>query len=245
MTIIITQINKYGMVFGADSNITNDKDEIKPEKSKKVFEIKKLNSAMAVAGTYTVDGIYMDEFLEEFIVGNNFESLDDFVDILKYNLDDKMTYEEKAEKCIMHIGGYDKGYPRFFHISNVDVLDSGKYNVRDFTSDMDFNENYIKNKGFKEKFEKDQFYYQLYTNGFLGARVVSNYFVRGLTNFIHLISEKDPSFRLPNSLPDYKVICEVGLNIVCEMMKLSNHGNIVGGEPQFIAIPYDYNNWKI
>jgi len=51
MTLILTQLSKYGIIHASDSNISNERGELLGE-GRKVFEIPHLNAGLSVAGSY-------------------------------------------------------------------------------------------------------------------------------------------------------------------------------------------------
>ena len=119
MTIIVTQINKFGIVLGSDSNISNDRTVIKEDK--KIFEIRKLKSALCTAGSYSVNGTILSEWLLNFISGNEskYSTLKEFTELLSKTLEDEMNPEEKKALSITHIAGYQGNHPEMYRMNAV------------------------------------------------------------------------------------------------------------------------------
>lgn len=52
MTLILTIINKYGIIHASDSALTSDDNP--PGKARKTFKIKNLKAGLTIAGVYSV-----------------------------------------------------------------------------------------------------------------------------------------------------------------------------------------------
>ena len=68
MTLIVTHIDKLGIIHASDSNLTSSDDKLAGE-GKKVFSIPKLNAGISIAGSYGVGNETMDIWLPKFIDG--------------------------------------------------------------------------------------------------------------------------------------------------------------------------------
>lgn len=71
MTILITHINRHGIVHGTDSHITYPDGSLYSSKTKKLYEIPYLNAAVSVAGNWLINGSNasqeMHEWMADFI----------------------------------------------------------------------------------------------------------------------------------------------------------------------------------
>ena len=124
MTLIITQISKYGIIHASDSNLTASGQYAR--EAQKTFELPFLNAGLTLAGAYSVRGISMDVWMPIFI---NVQSaiydlhLSQFAYNLKSKLEDQMFPHEKKRWEHRDIAGYvlsnNQYHPEFWFIRNV------------------------------------------------------------------------------------------------------------------------------
>ena len=75
MTLILTQISKFGIIHASDTNVTFSNFDpktktykfAKVEELQKLFQIPYLNAALTVAGSYSVGNNRMQEWMNAFI----------------------------------------------------------------------------------------------------------------------------------------------------------------------------------
>jgi hypothetical protein len=239
MSIIVTQINKNGIVFGSDSNITSD---VKYKREgKKIFEIPKLNAGMCIAGTYEVSNRYMDEWLPEFINSNqdNYNSLHDFTKLLSERFTADMTKEEKAGLSISHIAGYNGGHPEMWCLSNTGLTQSGYSEGEEkFHYSEDFwNRDWGKNN-LESAFKSDGYNYQIYVNsptqGRIAFNVVRDYIDMYLVSMWANTSNK---FRAPKNIGEHELFVKAYIELINTMYQISDYEpKIIGGKPQLFTI---------
>lgn len=239
MSIIVTQINKKGIIFGSDSNITSD---IKYEREgKKIFEIPKLNAAMCIAGAYEVKNVYIDEWLPEFIDSNknNYNSLKDFTKLLSERLTADMTEEEKAGLSISHIAGYNDGHPEMWCLSNTGLTQNGySKGEKKFHYSEDFwNRDWDCNK-LESAFESEGLNYQIYVNSPTHGRIAFNVARRYID--IYLISmwrDQSNKFRAPKNIEEHTLLVKTYIDLIDTMYQISDYEpKIIGGKTQLFTI---------
>ena len=121
MTLIITYINRHGIIHASDSNLTSGKNTNAGE-GKKTYAINFLNAGLTIAGSYNVSGEPMDKWMPTFIDNQSkITGLD--LKTFCYNLKDaiqsSMTKAEKDCGSIIHVAGYVEenglNHPEFWH----------------------------------------------------------------------------------------------------------------------------------
>lgn len=118
MTLILTHLSRFGIVHASDSNLTSaDENAGTGQKS---FPIHYLNAGLTLAGAYSVGGIPMDQWMNDFIQrysDRTGQTLSDFSHSLRGILETDMNHTEKMGGSILHITGYvDNGevsHPEF------------------------------------------------------------------------------------------------------------------------------------
>lgn len=239
MSIIVTQINKYGIVFGSDSNITSD---YKIEKEgKKIFEIPNLSSAMCVAGTYTVKGEMIDVWLPKFIKKNKdkYKNLEEFTKLLSKTFELEMTKNEKSELSISHIAGYVDGHPEMWCLSNTTLFEDGNYSVGQssfhFSEDL-WNRDWKKNN-LDTLFESQGLNYKIYVNSSIHGRIAFNTSRDYLDNYFSNMFLSKFKFRYPKNLEEHSLLVKTYIDVMDTMYKLSDYEpKVIGGKTQIFYI---------
>lgn len=240
MSIIVTQINKDGIVFGTDSNITTS--TAVDREDKKIFNIPKLNAAMCTAGSYTINGEFLSDWLPRYINDNssNYDSLAEFVKLLSSELTKTMLPVEKEEPFISHISGYQDGHPEMWCLSNTTLEDSGNYSKgkNDFHYSEDFWNRDYKNNNLEKVFKSDGLNYQIYVNAIQQGRVAFNV-VRGYLDvfFNSLWSMNNFNFRHPQNIEEHKYLVRLYIEAISTAYLLSDYQpKIIGGYTQLFTI---------
>jgi len=236
MSLILTQINKYGIIFAADSNITVDEAETK--RGKKIFEIPRLKAALCLAGAYSIGNERMDRWMTFYIKKNKSNSIKEFTENLCNVLEKEITIEEKGGGCIMHISGFVKKnsiiHPEMWCISNMNLLPNGDYKVRDkFEFSEDFWSRDWKKNNIKTLFTSPTGYgYQYYINGFTAGRVSFNMLNEYLNNFLTQIwSCQNYKFRPPQNIKEYENLARFTMGFIALMFNLSDYlSKYIGGK---------------
>jgi len=243
MSIIVTQVNKFGIIFGSDSNITNTEEGEVHCAGKKIFEIPKLKAAMCIAGTYTVGGEMLDIWLPKFIIENqdSYSSLEDFTAILSKAFEDQMLPKEKSNLSISHIAGYVNGHPEMWCLSNTELKEDGHYTVGSsqfhYSEDLwgrDWGDNNL-----EALFLSSGLNYQMYVNSLTQGRVAFN-IVRNYLDryFISMFSYSNYKFRAPVSLEEHGLLVKTYVDMIDVMYRLSDYeSKEIGGETQLYMIP--------
>jgi hypothetical protein len=239
MSIIVTQISKYGIVFGADSNITNDTEVVKEDI--KIFEIPKLKAMMCTAGAYSVNGEILSKWLPLFIENKKeqYSNLGEFTEILKEELEKKMSTTEKKNLFITHIAGYENGHPEMWHISNT-RLENGEYTEgqEEFHLSEDLWNRDWKKNNLENIFESDGLNYQLYVNGFTPGRIAFNV-IRPFIDrfFITMWQQQGFKFRPPKNIKEQEEIVKIYIQIINSLFEISNYDpKIIGGNVKTFSI---------
>lgn len=240
MSIIVTQISKYGIIFGSDSNITST--ELLEGERKKIFNIPKLNSSICIAGAYSVAGELMDSWLPKFIEGEaeNYNCLGDFVRLLASAFEVNMTPGEKQELSISHISGYTDGHPEMWCLSNTILLESGVYSTgsANFHYSEDFWSRDWPNNHLNELFESDGLNYQIYVNSLSQGRVAFNMVRQFIdTYFVSIFSLPQFNFRYPRNIEEQELLVRTYIDIINTTYMLSDYEpKVIGGATQTHSI---------
>lgn len=240
MSIIVTQINKDGIVFGTDSNITTN--TAVDREDKKIFVIPKLNAAMCTAGSYTINGELLSDWLPRYINenSNKYSSIEGFVKLLSSELTKTMLPVEKKELFISHISGYQDGHPEMWCLSNTTLEEDGKYSSgKDtFHDSEDFWSRDYKNNNLEEAFKSDGLNYQVYVNAIQHGRIAFNV-VRGYLDifFASLWSMNNFNFRHPQNIEEHKYLVRLYIEAISTAYILSDYQpKIIGGHTQLFII---------
>jgi hypothetical protein len=68
MTLILTHLGRFGIIHASDSNLTSALNTSAGQ-GKKTFALDYLNAGLTVAGAYSIAGIAMDVWMQNFIRG--------------------------------------------------------------------------------------------------------------------------------------------------------------------------------
>lgn len=247
MTLILTQINKHGIIFASDSNVTVGNTHT--VRGKKIFEIPKLRAALCCAGAYSVGQEMMDKWMQNYIQADKSQSLKEFTENLCSALKNKMRVDEKRAGCIIHISGFvnENGieHPEMWGISNVESIKSdGTYLFRD---NLDFREDFW-SRDWKKKETKDMFKsggYLYYINGFTPGRVAFNILSQRLTSFLlDIWAIKNYKFKPPKNIREHKSLVRFSMNFIALMFNLSEYRpKSIGGKIKIFSIKSRAKKW--
>ena len=239
MSIIVTQINKYGIVFASDSNITNNNEVV--GQGDKIFAIPKLNAVIAIAGSYTVGGEKMDKWMLDFIKKNEcaYDSLKDFGELLQTTFDNLMSSAEKSLLSISHIAGYVDGHPEMWCLSNTNLINGhytpglDTFHISEDLWDRDWEKNKL-----KQVFESKGLNYQVYVNaitpGRVGFNVARDYLDHYFTNMFNFPNYQ---FRGPKCLEEHEIMVKTYLDVLITLYELSDYNpKVIGGQVQVYTI---------
>lgn len=249
MSLILTQINRFGIIFASDTNITVN--GVSTKKGEKIFDIPHLQAALCLAGTYSIEGISVDRWITSYTKLDKSKNLREFAKNLCNSLEAKMRTEERSAGCIIHIAGFvDKKrteHPEMWGISNVNLLSNGEYSIKE---KFDFREDFWcrdwQNKNIKDLFNKpDGYGYQYYINGFTAGRVSFNVLSLYLNDFLlKLWQDKNYKFRPPKNLDEYNDLATFTMEFISLMFNLSDYfPKYIGGEIKLKTIKGRNNKW--
>src|SRR6266852_1389118 len=126
MTLIATAISRLGIVQASDSNVTYVESDELAGQAQKVFRVDPVRGAVAVAGTYTVGGKPMGEWMPAAIRAygaTSVPTLYRFADYLRQRLAAEVTEDEHAQGSLIHLAGYVDtnfdAHPEFWFVWNV------------------------------------------------------------------------------------------------------------------------------
>src|SRR5207249_9642807 len=108
MTLIATAISNVGLVMASDSNLTSGTREYAGE-GQKVFPVDGVGGALAVAGTYSIGGKPMNEWMRALINAYGVTAtptLSGFAHYLADHLSGEITTTEHRRGTLIHIAAY-------------------------------------------------------------------------------------------------------------------------------------------
>ncbi len=250
MTLILTHISKQGIVHVSDSNLTASGDTPAGE-SQKTFKVEHLNAGLTVAGSYSVGGVRMNHWMNDFIQQQVTAgaSLSKFAHNLKSELETQMSPSEKENGSMIHIAGYveakRKSHPEFWFVRNVTGIDShtGEYTGTSsrFQVTEDFWTRDCPKRKLMESFQTGG--YQVYVNGFASGRIGFVFLQRVMNQFFYSIwSNPNWAFRPPSAIEETEMLVKLNVEVIGTLFKLSDYpAPFIGGNIQTYVIPQPSN----
>lgn len=254
MTLIVTHINRFGIIHASDSNLTSDDDK-QVGTGQKTFPIPYLNAGLTLAGCYSVGGEPMDVWMNNFISKletNSNLSLEQFSRALGDELQIKMEDYEKECGSMIHIAGYSeanrKSHPEFWFVRNVHGINPKTWNYENIDGNFEISEDFwtrdCPKKNLMAVFKNPDIYSkQTYVNGFTEGRVSYLAVSNRLDDFFSsLWSMPHWQFRPPHSLEESEVLVKTYMKIINDLFILSDYSApIIGGDIQTHLIPQPLN----
>ena len=253
MSLIITHINKYGIILASDSNLSEPNSNA--GFGQKIFPIPHLNSGLAYSGSYTIGGKSADWWIIDFITRSVYltDTLGEFTQLLCIGLTAEMRDYEIKAATIIHLAGFKKelyeSHIEHWHISNTGLNQNGIYDTShtEFHHENDFSS--FRNGIQREmliKFYKDAFERQLYINGFSPGRVTALIIIKEIEKLMNWVwGNSEWKFRKPASLFETANLLKLNLAYVCELFKMSDYNALyIGGEIQTHLIPAPQDLFK-
>jgi hypothetical protein len=250
MTLILTQISKYGIIHASDSNLTEvwGGRPVPAGEGKKTFELSSLNAGLTVAGAFTVGGEDMDRWMPKYIWRQSQKpglTLGEFADNLASELKSTMHPKEKKKSSLIHIAGYVEGdgeyYPEFYFVRNVTSMDAkGGYIIDEtgtFTVTEDFRRRDLLEEPLASEFPLGG--YQVYVNGAPAGRA-SYWLIHQYLDPILRAFWEDPmwKFRRPKSLREAEGFAKLYLAFIAALYNSSDYeAPAIGGDIQSYIIP--------
>jgi len=245
MSIIVTYINKNGIVHASDSNLS--KDGSPAGEGQKTFPIKHLNAALTVAGCYSVGGTPMNEWMNNIIELHSKRGgtlLEDFAEYLRKLLEVNMIPSEKQMGCMVHIAGYvkdnDKSHPEFWFIRNIHGIDQNTGEYTNIDSIFEKSEDFLSK--FSSKTELVQWLnngnYQVYGNGFASGRIGFFTLMPYLNNLFNQIWQvPNWKFRGPKTVEETESLVKLYIQSINTLFAISDYSTAyIGGEVQSYCI---------
>lgn len=256
MSLILSYINKFGIVLASDSNLSNDQGNA--GFGQKVFPIPHLNSGLAYSGSYNINGSTVDKWITEFISGSFhlFETIENFAFGLRDSLTREMREHELEFCTIIHIAGFQQmdsmSHIEHWHISNTGLFPDGSYDKpsKEFKCQCDFNTRL--NQQHREYIiqnQSDYIYRQYFINGLSSGRISANQLIHVLELTLNDIwSKSGNNFRKPENIFETGNIIKLYFEIVKQLFKMSDYNALyIGGDVQTHLIPapqnLDLNSW--
>ncbi|MBY0534515.1 MAG: hypothetical protein K2P88_01595 [Chitinophagaceae bacterium] len=250
MSLILSYINRFGIVLASDSNLSNDQGNA--GFGQKVFPIPHLNAGLAYSGTYYINGSTVDTWVTNFITGSFYlyNTIEEFTSELCNRLSTEMREHELNVCTILHIAGYShfdsKSYVEHWHISNTSLLSDGSYDMpsNEFKFSCDFNSRL--NQQHRAQIiqnQNDYFYRQYFINGLSAGRISANQLIQVLEQSLNEIwSRDDNRFRKPANIFETGNIIKLYFELVIQLFKMSDYNALyIGGEVQTHLIPVPQN----
>jgi len=256
MSLIVTQISQFGIIHASDSKLTETRSgkDIDAGSVRKVFPIPYLDSGLSIAGSFTIGGQPLEEWIKDFIENQKKEKtllLSDFANRLRDELQYRMLPQEKHDGSIIHIAGYVQSgsfrHPEFWFIRNIKKIDesTGEYigAGEEFTISEDFWNRDCLERDFMKEFKKGTKIYRLYINGMAEARISFNILQDDILAFLRKVwANSNWKFRPPNSLDEMLILIELYMEVITKMFRISNYDVFyVGGSIQSYLIPQPAN----
>jgi hypothetical protein len=249
MTLIATQLDRNGIVFASDSNLTQGDRVVR--QAPKSFSIPHLHGGLSVAGAYKVGDQPMDSWMPDFIAEHNChedQSLVGFAQALGRALECQMTAEQKCMFNFMHIAGYAPDttdwHPEFHFVRNVTAIKpSGEYegSTQEFQISEDFwSRDYRKLPALRASLASSEALYEraFYTNGFPPGRITYVAIETMLRALLPALWANSVwSFRPPKTLSESALLIQTQMTIILTLLELSDLPHYVGGEVRTLVIP--------
>lgn len=244
MTLVLTHLSKHGIIHASDSNLTaGDQDA---GVGQKTFPVPYLNAGLTVAGSYSVDGISMGRWMNDFILQNQARnnSLATFAYVLRDHLQSQMTTSEKLCGSMVHIAGYSResgvSHPEFWFIRNVHGMDRNTGTYKDVDDNFEISEDFwardCPRYNLMQAFLSG--HYQLYINGFAPGRIGYVILQESLQKFLSDVwSKPEWKFRPPQTLQETEDLVKMYVTIITTLFKLSDYSaRYIGGDVQTFLI---------
>ncbi|MBW7990316.1 MAG: hypothetical protein FVQ84_09925 [Planctomycetes bacterium] len=240
MSIIVTHITQYGIIHASDSNLSYHGQAA--GQAPKLFPIKRLDSALTVAGAYSVGKESMDTWMLKFIQHNKSSDLSMFVKTLTDSLNQESNQTEKKSGYDLHIAGYasvsGSSHPEFYHITNYSIdPNTGDYSVQNLS--LKFCEDFwnkFSSVPAKQIFTNSMGY--IYCNGFPSGRIVYFKLLQQMAIFRSKVwAEPNWRFRQPTSVYEEADYLRHDMELIKLFFKHSTYSApYIGGNIQIYTI---------
>jgi hypothetical protein len=247
MSLILTHIDRRGIVHAADSNLTTGSGGAAGTGTK-VFDLPYLRAGLSLAGSYSVNGVAMDKWMPLVIAdyGHNASPrLPEFSDWLRDRLEREMTPTEKDGGCLIHVAGFIRDsageHPEFYFIRNITGIDpkTGSYLGMGptFAATEDFWTRDFSAASARAALAAGTGS-MLYINGFPSGRSAYLGLMPHLRKFLEEIwGTAAWRFRPPKTLGEVAILVELHFSVIGAMFIMSDYSApFIGGPVQTLLI---------
>ncbi len=248
MTLILTYINKSGIIHASDTNITY-RSRISGQKTgveqhSKLFKIDHLDAALTIAGSYTVGGQSMDKWMPLFIQSQLGTTLSEFSHNLGNRLQSQMSTKEKSDGSFVHIAGYvkevEESHPEFWFVRNIGGIDTNGY-YKNFQAEFMVEEQLLGRDYSKYDLAKafEQGGWHMYINGFPPGRIVYMQLIHQLNESFKIIwNNPNWPFKPPSTLKETEAFVKLRMQFIATLFQSTkNDEQTIGGEIETLSIP--------
>jgi len=241
MTLLLTEISMFGIVFTADSRICIRKGNqfIRDRDATKIFPIHYLNAGIGYFGCAYVGNEKMEDWLRKFINKNSsLRNLRDFSLILRDTINKSLKGKQRNEPLGFHISGYvlknEKKIPSFFFVWNFDLRENliilPEFRAEDHFLDRDVRDLSINQI---DQLLRERIF--VYRNGWLNpyTELASH-----LYDFFDKAS-KVSGFKPMKSINEFAKYSEFHLETIKLIFKNFFHRQVIGGKIRQIKITKD------
>ena len=246
MTLILTHIDRHGIVHASDSNLTAG--DTAAGVGRKVFDVPYLTAGLSLAGTYAVDGTSMEVWMRGAITDYGTEAVQSVGGLAEYlceRLESEMTADEKESPSLIHLAGFVDAaasrHAEFYFIRNITGLDpnTGAY--------LGASEHFAANEQFwsrdcatprKRQVLAEGAGYQLYINGFPSGRVAYLGLSQQLGAFFEDVwNNADWQFRRPQTIEEVALLLELQVHAIGTLFTVSDYAAPpIGGPVQILTL---------
>ncbi len=246
MTLIVTIVNELGLLQLSDSELTAPDTGEPVGTGTKLFPLVFCRGALAVAGSYVMNGTGMDDWMPQAIAeysALDTGSVEGFARFLQHRLTEQQ--ERGITGMLVQIAGYvrdDRGsHPEMWFVRNFDGIDPANGDYVGRSNDFGISEDYW-----------DREYGKLLEGGHVpGQPLPSVFFFNGVAEgrisfkllnryYLQFLEEtwRQPAlgFSKPTSIEDYAQLMKHELEIIASLFRV-NKLNGIGGDVQHYAIP--------
>jgi hypothetical protein len=247
MSLILTHIDRHGIVHAADSNLTTDSGEAAGTGTK-VFDLPYLRAGLSLAGSYSVNGVAMDKWMPQVIADYEHSaspSLPGFSDWLRGRLEREMTSTERDGGCLVHVAGFvrDSAGQRteFYFVRNITGIDpnTGSYLGMGptFAVTEDFWTRDYSTATARAALAAGTGS-MLYINGFPSGRIAYLGLMPHLRKFLDEVWNTAAwRFRPPKTLDEVAILVELHFSVIGAMFRMSDYSApFIGGPVQTLLI---------
>lgn len=243
MSLIVTHLSGFGVLQIADSALTAA-DGTDAGNAAKLFDIPALGAVVSVAGTYTVGGVRLDQWLQNFIAAHaTAPTLKQFAEDLRDALTSNAT---SGQGHILHLAGYGPNavpgtLPEFWHIRNVTGIDmqTGEYGgySPNYAASEDFLARDLPGVGGWAVFKLGPEW--VYVNGPASGRVALNVALQSLANLdLGLVNTSSGFLRPPLTIQEMQERVVRRFELVIDIFSRNTAAaRVIGGPTQVRSLP--------